>query len=85
MGKAAPDLVILDSRMPNTDGEHVLHVLRSNPATATIRVLAISGFQEDLDKLRQLGSDAELLKPFGKRALLAKILPLLPGLATKES
>ena len=43
IGKDAPDLVVLDIRMPGMDGLAVLKVLRSSEHTRPIRVIAMSG------------------------------------------
>ena len=39
----APDLVVLDLRMPEMDGFKVIQELRGNPETATIPVLIVTG------------------------------------------
>jgi signal transduction histidine kinase/DNA-binding response OmpR family regulator len=46
VARRRPDLVILDLRMPDMDGFAVLNELRSNPETAAIPVLVVTG---DLD------------------------------------
>lgn len=46
VARRRPDLIILDLRMPEKDGFAVLQELRSNPETATIPVIVVTG---DLD------------------------------------
>jgi len=60
-----PDLVLLDVVMPEMDGFEVCRFLKSNPATAKIPVIFISGnFSED-DKRsgEQVGAVGFLSKP----------------------
>ncbi len=43
VARRRPDLVVLDLRMPNMDGFAVLNELRSNPETAKIPVMVVTG------------------------------------------
>lgn len=43
VARRRPDLIILDLRMPEMDGFAVLQELRSNPETATIPVMVVTG------------------------------------------
>ena len=43
LSQLAPDLIILDLRMPGKDGFAVLDELRGNPETAKIPVLVVTG------------------------------------------
>jgi excisionase family DNA binding protein len=43
IGKDAPDLLVLDIRIPQVDGLEVVRVLRANDQTRPIKILAISG------------------------------------------
>ena len=43
VARRRPDLIILDLRMPEMDGFAVLEELRSNPETATIPVMVVTG------------------------------------------
>jgi CheY-like chemotaxis protein len=51
VARRRPDLVILDLRMPEMDGFEVLQELRSNPETANIPVLVVTG--DTLDAVEQ--------------------------------
>ena len=54
VARRRPDLIILDLRMPDMDGFAVLKELRSNPETANIPVMIVTGeidFNEDEQKL----------------------------------
>jgi len=43
VARRRPDLIILDLRMPEMDGFAVLSELRSNPETANIPVMVVTG------------------------------------------
>jgi two-component system chemotaxis response regulator CheY len=71
---ALPDLVVTDIMMPVMDGVELIRRLRTDPATATILILAASSHSHLAD-----GADAILSKPYvpdqliaAARALLAK-------------
>jgi putative two-component system response regulator len=74
-----PDLVILDLHMPGMDGHEVLLKLKTNPATAPIPVVLMSGTRTEQDeaRAREGGAAAFLAKPIepeALRALLARLL-----------
>jgi len=60
-----PYLVLLDLKMPGTDGFEVLQWARSDPDTKRllIVVLTSSNLQEDVDKAYELGANSYLVKP----------------------
>jgi CheY-like chemotaxis protein len=60
-----PDLVITDVMMPTMDGLEFIERLRSNPKTATIPILVVSGNSE-----LATAANARLRKPFTRRELL---------------
>jgi signal transduction histidine kinase len=75
-----PDLIILDVRLPDLDGFEVCHRLKSDPRTALIPVLHLSGvFRGVQDRVRGLetGADAYLTKPFESTELVATVKALL--------
>lgn len=45
-GESVPDLILLDMLLPKLDGPEVLEHLRSNPKTAAIPVIVLSGLSE---------------------------------------
>jgi len=73
----APDLVVLDVRLPGMDGFEVLRRLRA--AGAKMPVLVLTARDEEVDKVigLELGADDYLTKPFGLRELMSRIRALL--------
>jgi len=59
-------LVISDYNMPEMDGLHLLHALRSHPKTAKVGFLLITGRADQtiVDHGRKLGMNNFLKKPF---------------------
>ena len=72
----APDLVVLDVRLPGMDGFEVLRRLRA--AGAKMPVLVLTARDEEVDKVigLELGADDYLTKPFGLRELMSRIKAL---------
>ena len=60
-----PDVVVCDIGLPGMDGYRVARALRDNPATAAIRLIALTGYGQDEDRrrARQAGFDEHLTKP----------------------
>jgi CheY-like chemotaxis protein len=60
-----PDTVLCDIGLPGMDGYGVARALRSNPATARARLLALTGYgaEEDRERSRQAGFNGHLVKP----------------------
>jgi DNA-binding response OmpR family regulator len=75
--RTAPDLVLLDVRLPGMDGFEVLRRLRS--AGTKSPVLMLTARDEEVDKVigLELGADDYLTKPFGLRELMSRIKALL--------
>lgn len=71
-------LLLLDLMMPGTDGLDVLEALRSEPATAGLPVLVLTGRGEDelRDRARELGVEGYYTKPFSPRRLLERVREL---------
>ena len=73
----APDLVVLDVRLPGMDGFEVLRRLRATGAK--MPVLVLTARDDEVDKVigLELGADDYLTKPFGLRELMSRIKALL--------
>lgn len=79
VGTFRPHLLVLDLRMPGLDGLEVCRRIKSNPATRTTKILAVTAFPQDFAKAAALeaGADAFLTKPFTLRALKAHVRRLV--------
>jgi DNA-binding response OmpR family regulator len=76
-GELAPDLVVLDVRMPGIDGFETLRRLRGDGSKAP--VLMLTARDEEMDKVigLEMGADDYMTKPFGLRELLSRVKALL--------
>ncbi len=77
-----PDLVLLDIMLPNMDGLEAARLIRQNPKTHSIPILAVTAkvSPEDREKCLQNGCNDHLAKPFTLEELASKIEKLLPSL-----
>ena len=75
--REAPDLVVLDVRLPGIDGFEVLRRIRA--AGAKMPILVLTARDDEVDKVigLELGADDYLTKPFGLRELMSRIKALL--------
>lgn len=74
-----PSLVILDIRLPGVDGYRVCEIIRSDPGLKSVKVLAISGHEQDETSRKSLlaGADAFLAKPFDAKQLREAVAALV--------
>ncbi len=74
--KEQPDLILLDVRLPRTDGWQVLTRIR---ADSQIPILMISGRDDEEDVVQglNLGADDYICKPFSPRQLTARMRAVL--------
>jgi DNA-binding response OmpR family regulator len=71
-----PDLVVLDVTLPELDGWQTLERIRD---VSDVPVMMLTARASEADRVRGLrsGADDYLVKPFGKRELLARVEALL--------
>jgi CheY-like chemotaxis protein len=62
--RTRPDLVLLDVRPPELGSLEVARRLKSDPATRSIKVVALIFWEEGRQEALEAGSDALLDKPF---------------------
>lgn len=79
LGRFRPDLVLLDIMMPDMDGFHVQRVMRSDPETRHIPMIACTGYRDpDVERrIREANFDGYVEKPIKLEALLALVLEQL--------
>ncbi|WP_204103887.1 MULTISPECIES: diguanylate cyclase [Spirulina sp. CCY15215] len=72
---AAPDLILLDIKMPDMDGYEVCSQLKANPETTEVPVIFISALDEVLDKVKafQMGGVDYITKPFQVEEVIVRI------------
>ena len=73
--ESAPDLALLDIRMPVQDGYETVRAMREDPRLAALPVLALTAFamRGDEEKAALAGFDGYLTKPIGIDALRAAV------------
>ncbi|MEX3105572.1 MULTISPECIES: response regulator transcription factor [unclassified Streptomyces] len=77
IARAAPDLVLLDVRLPDIDGFQVCRILRARGVTVPVLFLAGRGGVDDLVRGLDLGGDDFVTKPFELREVAARVRALL--------
>ena len=75
-----PDLILMDLSLPDMDGCEVTRLVRAEPATASIPIIALTAHAMETDRLRALDAGCQDYdtKPVDLARLLAKIDALLP-------
>ena len=74
-----PDLVLMDVQLPGMDGLEATRVLKSDPATRAVKVIALTAFamKGDEEKMRSAGCDGYIAKPFQYQEFLAQVAAFL--------
>lgn len=82
-----PDLVLADVVMPEKNGYEVCESIKSNPSTARIPVVLLSGTFEPFDRERaeRIGADSIVSKPFDSLQLIAQVDALLDRPTARET
>jgi DNA-binding response OmpR family regulator len=76
-----PDLILCDITMPVMDGYGVLKALQSDPATAHLPVVFLSGHKDFSERVRafRFGVIDYISKPFTRETLVRKVARILEG------
>src|SRR5512140_2184586 len=82
-----PDLILMDIQLPGMDGLAATALLKRDPATAAIPVIALPAMamKEDREKTKAAGCDAYIAKPLRFKELYAAIDALLAGEAPQAT
>ncbi len=74
-----PDLILMDMVMPEMDGFQATRLIRQNPKTSSIPILAVTalGTHKNRVDILQCGCDDYIAKPFKFEQLISRIEKLL--------
>ena len=70
-----PDLILMDVQMPGMDGLAATRLLKQNPLTAQIKVIALTALamKGDSERILAAGCDAYLAKPYHYNDLISAV------------
>jgi len=87
LDRRAPDLLVLDLMLPDTDGLDVCRYLRSETRLASIPIVMLTAKAEETDRVVGLesGADDYVTKPFSPRELTARVRAVLRRTEPKTS
>ena len=76
-----PGLILMDLQLPGIDGLELTRRLKANPATADIKIIAVTAYamKGDEDKALEAGCDDYVTKPIDTRGLPALIAKYIGG------
>jgi len=82
-----PDLMLIDTVMPDTSGYEICRALKADPAMRDVPVILLAGsFEEDSgSKGRAVEASDIVTKPFDSQMLIAKVKQLLDALPVRLS
>jgi two-component system cell cycle response regulator DivK len=74
-----PALILMDISIPKVDGWEATRILKQDPNTAAIPVIALTAhaFSEDRRRAEALGFDGYLAKPIEPRQVVAEVARIL--------
>jgi two-component system cell cycle response regulator DivK len=77
---AKPDLILMNSKMPEMNGWQAARILRADPEAKNIPILAATAMSQpsDIQAWIDAGCNDYILKPFTFDELLRKIKALIP-------
>jgi two-component system cell cycle response regulator DivK len=70
-----PDLILMDIQMPVMDGFEAISILKADPVTKSIPIIALTAFamQGDREKCMEAGCNDYITKPLDTRAFVTKV------------
>jgi two-component system, cell cycle response regulator DivK len=82
-----PDLILLDMQMPVMDGITAARILKADPQTRGIKILAVTSFamKGDRERILAAGADEYIAKPINTRELPAIVKKMLAAESAPES
>ena len=79
-----PDLILMDIQLPGINGIEALRILRADPATASIPIIAVTAsvMQQDRKMITEAGFDAYVGKPLNLKEFREAVRHALEGAKT---
>ena len=76
-----PDLILMDLQLPIMNGFCAAQEIKSDPATASVRIVALTAhaMAEERQRAEQLGFDGYITKPVNTRTFPAELRQILDG------
>ena len=70
-----PDLILMDIQMPVMDGFEAISILKADPVTKSIPIIALTAFamQGDREKCMEAGCNDYITKPLDTRVFMTKV------------
>ena len=70
-----PDLILMDIQMPVMDGFEAISILKTDPVTKSIPIIALTAFamQGDREKCMEAGCNDYITKPLDTRVFMTKV------------
>jgi len=70
-----PDLILMDIQMPVMDGFEAISILKADPVTKSIPIIALTAFamQGDREKCMEAGFNDYITKPLDTRAFMTTV------------
>jgi CheY-like chemotaxis protein len=70
-----PDLILMDISLPKLDGFEATRILKADPATRHIPIIALTAhaLDEDRERARDVGCDGFLAKPVEPRRVVREV------------
>jgi len=75
-----PDLILMDMKMPVMDGYKATEIIKSDPDTMDIPVIAMTAdvVKENRERIQRVGCNGFLAKPVDENLLFAELMKFLP-------
>lgn len=82
-----PDIVLMDMQLPDMDGIEATRILKADPSTCDIPVIALTAFamKGDRERFLDAGCDGYIEKPIRYQVFLAELNRILPPSPEGES